>query len=147
MTDKQKVAEEKFLEGFNCAQAVFSAFKDELELTEEEVLKISCGFGAGMGRMQNTCGAVTGAFMVIGGLKGKYKQGDDAAKEGTYKLVQEFADDFIAINDTISCYELLDCDFSTEKGKEKFKENNMLEEKCLQYVGDAVKLLEENVLS
>ena len=55
-----------FNNGFNCAQAIFTAYCDELGLDEETALKIACGFGAGMGRLQETCGAVSGAYLAIG---------------------------------------------------------------------------------
>ncbi len=50
----------------NCAQAVVIAFSDELDFDREMAARISCGFGGGMGRLQETCGAATGSFMVLG---------------------------------------------------------------------------------
>ena len=70
-----------YSKGFNCAQSVIVSFADILNVNEETVLRMASGFGGGMGRMQQTCGAVTGAFMVIGFLRGKYKDGDDEANE------------------------------------------------------------------
>ena len=80
-----------YFDGFNCAQSVIASFADKLEISEEVVLRMASGFGGGMGRMQETCGAVTGAFMVIGFLRGKYKLGDEEAKEKTNELIQEFS--------------------------------------------------------
>ncbi|MCL2797413.1 MAG: C-GCAxxG-C-C family protein, partial [Firmicutes bacterium] len=59
--DKASKAVELFNSGCNCAQAVFSVYCDELEIDKETALKIAHGFGAGMGRLQEVCGAVTGA--------------------------------------------------------------------------------------
>ena len=61
-----KKAVDLFENKYNCAQSVLTAFGPQFELEPEITLKIACGFGAGMGRLQETCGAVTGAFMVIG---------------------------------------------------------------------------------
>lgn len=74
MTD-QKSREEKAIEpfraGLNCAQAVLAAYSDDLNFDKNLALNISCGFGGGMGRIQETCGAVTGSFMVLSIYNGK----------------------------------------------------------------------------
>ena len=61
---------ELFVKGYNCSQAVFAAFCDVTGMTEEEALKLSSPFGAGMGRMREVCGAVSGMLMVAGILWG-----------------------------------------------------------------------------
>lgn len=50
----------------NCAQAVALAFADELPLDEETISKLAAGYGAGMGCMEATCGALVGAVMAAG---------------------------------------------------------------------------------
>ena len=52
--------------------------------------RLSCGFGAGISKTGNICGAVSGAIMVIGMKYGKTKEGDDAATEKTRALVRKF---------------------------------------------------------
>ena len=64
--DKVSHALSTFDSGFNCSQSVLTAFCNEFGLHDEPAFRIACGFGGGMGRMAKTCGAVTGAFMVIG---------------------------------------------------------------------------------
>ena len=71
--NRSEIALDYFSKGFNCAQSVLISCADILKIEEEKALRIASGFGGGMGGMQETCGAVTGAFMVIGYLKGKYK--------------------------------------------------------------------------
>lgn len=70
MTLHEEKALELFREGYNCAQAVFAAFCDVMDIDVETALKISSSFGGGMGRMREVCGAVTGMFMVAGMLYG-----------------------------------------------------------------------------
>lgn len=53
-------------QGLNCAQAVLLALKDYTNLSEEEIIKITSGFGAGMGCFEATCGALVGANMALG---------------------------------------------------------------------------------
>ena len=63
MTNTDK-ALETFRDGYNCAQAVFMTFAEPLGLDRETAAKLTSGFGGGM-HIGSTCGAVTGAFMVI----------------------------------------------------------------------------------
>jgi C_GCAxxG_C_C family probable redox protein len=132
-----------FKEGFSCAPAVLSAYASEFGLDNETALKIATGFGAGMGRMCETCGAVTGAFMVIGLKYGKSKADDSQAREKTYELVREFASRFKARNGSIVCKELLGCDLGTPEGMKLAKETGVTATLCPKLVQDAVEILEE----
>jgi C_GCAxxG_C_C family probable redox protein len=99
-----------------------------------------------MGRMQGTCGAVTGAFMVIGYMRGKYKQGDDEAKEITNQLIQEFSKQFVEINSTINCKALINFDLNTLEGREQANKADVFNKKCSSFVKEAVELLEKIIL-
>jgi C_GCAxxG_C_C family probable redox protein len=132
-----------FKSDFNCAQSVFSTYAEPLGLDKQTALRVSCAFGAGMARMTETCGAVTGALMVIGLKHGKARQGDDYAKEMTYDLTLEFVERFKEKHGTIVCRELLGCDIGTEEGKRFFDENKYEETRCAKFVADAVTILEE----
>ncbi len=94
--------------GFNCAQAVLSAYAPEFGLEPTMALKVAGAFGGGMGRLAQTCGAVTGAFMVIGLKYGKASADDDEeqTKEKAYGLVQELAARFAARHGSIACFEI-----------------------------------------
>ena len=146
MEDKKETAKQVFQNGFNCAQAVLVSFSSELGIDRETALRISSGFGAGMGRLQNTCGAVAGAYMVIGYLHGKFKEDDYESREKAYSLIRSFARDFNRIHRSDNCSILLDCDLNTEEGAAEFKEKNYHETRCLKYVQDAVQLLEEKYI-
>jgi C_GCAxxG_C_C family probable redox protein len=96
--------------GFNCAQAVFSSYAERLGMDRETALRVSCGLGAGMGRLQQTCGAVSGAYLLIGLSCGNASADDRAARERTYALVQEFAARFEKRHGSTICRELLGVD-------------------------------------
>ena len=96
-----------FLEGYNCAQAVFAAFAPELGLDRETALKISSSFGGGMGRMREVCGAVSGMLMVAGMTDGSADPKDREAKAAHYALVRSLAGGFREENGSIVCRELL----------------------------------------
>lgn len=130
-----------FKNGFNCSQSVLSTFSPQFGLNREKALKISTGFGGGMGSMGETCGAVTGAFMVIGLKYGRIKIEDTLAKEKTYQMVREFVNQFKNIYGSIKCKELLGCDINTLEGKEKAMDQNLFKELCPKFVEDAAKIL------
>jgi len=96
-----------------------------------------------MARMAKTCGAATGAFMVIGLKYGKNKPEDDQAKEKTVELVRAFVDRFTSRNGSIECKELLGVDISTPQGYEKATEEKLFETVCPKFVQDAAEILEQ----
>lgn len=100
-------AEALFCEGYNCAQAVLLAFDDVTGLDKKTASSISSSFGGGLGRMREVCGAVSGAAMVLGIVKGQYPPEDHSAKSAHYKLIQQFAEKFKEENGSIICRELL----------------------------------------
>ncbi len=106
MKHSEKAAE-LFTKGYNCAQAVVCAFCDKTGLDETTALKLSSSFGGGMGRLRQTCGAVTGAFMVAGLLNGYTTSDDDQTKKEHYALIQDIAKRFTEKNASINCHELL----------------------------------------
>ena len=132
-----------FKNEFNCAQSVLIAYKDETNISENELLKISCGFGAGMGRLQNTCGAVSGAYMAIGLKYGKFNKEDNEAREKTYALVREFDSEFKKIFKTINCIELLGCNLLTEEGKKYFHDNNLRDNICIKCIEESINILDK----
>lgn len=129
--------------GFNCSQSVFSTYSDQLGLDRETALKISCPYGGGMARMACTCGAVTGAYMLIGLKHGKYLEEDNEAKELTYRLVHEYNEKFKELHGSTLCRDLLDCDISTTEGSAYAGKNNLYNTLCTKYVHDSAKIIEE----
>lgn len=98
---KGTAAKQKFLEGYNCSQAVACAFADEMNIDEETVKRLTIGFGGGMGRMREVCGTIAGATFVLSALYG-YKNKNDI-----YKMVQDVAEEFRKENGSVVCRELL----------------------------------------
>jgi C_GCAxxG_C_C family probable redox protein len=96
-----------------------------------------------MGRMQETCGAATGAYMVIGFLRGKYKEVDNESNERTNKLIQEFSRRFTEAHGSVNCKALIKFDINSEKGIEEAREADVFNKKCTYFVKTSVELLEE----
>jgi len=140
---KADIAVSCFKEGFSCSQAVLSTFAEEYGLDREIALKIATAFGGGMARMGKTCGAVTGAFMVIGLKYGRTRAEDEETKEKAYELVHEIVKRFKERNGSIECKELLGLDISIPEVLEKAEEENIFDNICPKFVEDAVKILEQ----
>lgn len=140
---KADEARKIFEADFNCAQAVLAAYAPELELDSQAALKIATGFGGGMGRMGEVCGAVTGAFMVIGLKYGFFEPGQGDAREKTYALVNEFSEKFRELHRTIICRDLVGCDISNPEERKKVAEQGVFDELCPKLVYDAARILEE----
>ena len=66
MESRVSEAVEKKTCGYNCAQAVLCTYCDLVGLDEETARNLGAPFGIGMGNMEGTCGAITGAGMVLG---------------------------------------------------------------------------------
>jgi C_GCAxxG_C_C family probable redox protein len=104
---KSDEARKLFRSGANCAQAVVCAFRDECGLSSEQAMRLSSSFGAGMGRLREVCGAVTGMFLVSGMVEGPENADSKALKDQQYKRVQALAKAFKAQTGSLICRELL----------------------------------------
>ena len=142
MNDKIARANNCFLSGFSCSQAVLSNFSEDYGLDNVTALKLACAFGGGIAQMAETCGAVTGAFMVIGLKYGRTTLDDLEAKEKTYAVVHQFVTEFKRRNKAIVCRELIGYDMSNENEKRIIQEKELTKILCPKFVQDAVEILE-----
>ena len=126
----------------NCSQAVLAAYSDQFDLGRDKAFSIAAGFGGGM-RMARACGAVTGAFMVLGLKYGNATAEDKAAKAETYEKVVEYTNRFKIRNGSVLCKELLASDISRPEGMKKAQEDGLFDSICPKMVRDASEILEE----
>lgn len=143
MSDKVEAAVGCFREGFSCSQAILSTYGVEFGLERETTLKAAAAFGAGMGRLGEVCGAVTGALIVIGLKYGHTKAKDKEAKETTYTRARDYADRFRSLNGSLLCRELLGCDLGTAEGMATAREKGYFTELCPRFVREAAEILED----
>jgi len=140
MNRKQK-ALEYFNGNYNCSQSVLTAFGDITGLPYNSSMKIASGFGGGIAKTQKTCGALTGAVMVI-----SWKFFDDNnpidSKKHVYEKTREFLTSFRKIHKYTNCLDLTGIDFSMENETDKDKSH---EEKCKIFISDVCDLLEKIV--
>ena len=96
-----------FEEGCSCSQAVFTAYAEEFGIDRETAMKMSVALGGGMGRMRETCGAVSAMALVAGLKYGNAVPSDAAAKSAALDAAKGLAEKFQSENGSIVCKELL----------------------------------------
>ena len=144
MKTKSGMAAQKMSEGYNCAQAIFYAHCDDLQFEKDLALKIGSGFGGGMGRKGEVCGAVSGGIMVLGFKYGSAKKKDRSSKERAYTKTRELIEQFQKRHGTYICRDLLKgCDLMTKKGHRDFKKKDLLNQTCKPCVESVVEILEK----
>ena len=144
MKTRTDLALEKFLAGYNCAQAVLFSFCEELGFDRDAGLRLACGFGAGMARKQEVCGAISGGILAIGLKHGRGEGQDRAPTEATYAKVRELMSRFESKHGTCICRSLLEgCDLNTPEGQRFFKENDLLNSTCKGCVKIVVETVED----
>lgn len=143
MTRPEK-AKELFEGGCNCCQAVFCAFLEETNLTKDEALRLSAGFGGGFGRLREVCGAVSGMTMVLSNKFASTDPNNHEEKAALYALIQKAAGEFREENGSIICRELLglaeksSAPVPEERTKEYYKKRP-----CSELVECAAKIAEK----
>ena len=144
MNEYERKAHDLFLSGYNCAQAVAAAFSEKMGMDEKTVLKMASGFGGGMGRMREVCGAVSAMTMVLSNLYG-YNETDDDEKKALYSLVQKCCERFKNEYKTIICKTLLglDGEIKPEPTPTKRSEEFYKKRPCLGYVVCAASILSD----
>ena len=136
-----------FKSGANCAQAVLGAFSSECGITQSEAMRLASGFGAGMGRMREVCGAVS-AMVLVANLKyGSDDLLDKKAKDEHYELIQKLAEEFRKENGSIVCRELLNLakNENTSPISEPRTDAYYKKRPCVELVGMAANILEKNL--
>ena len=141
MESKSLLVDEQFSK-FNCAQTVFSLFAPELGIDEKTALKIASGFGGGMACAE-TCGAVTGAYMVIG-LKHGHATPNPDEKANTKVLVRQFNEKFKQAHGSLICKQLIGYDISTPEGSAAASVAGIFDTRCPVFIKTSCKIIEED---
>lgn len=142
--DHATKARELFCSGYNCAQAVAGAFAEDMGLPLETVTKLASGFGGGMGGMRETCGAVTGMFMVAGMMKGHALPANNEEKTAHYARIRALADAFKAEHDTLICRDLLaSLPGKLDKNPSERTAEYYKTRPCALFVEDAARIVEK----
>lgn len=132
-----------FNEGLLCSQAILLTYGPQFGIDEDTALRVARPFGSGIARMCETCGAVSGAYMVIG-LRCQ-DENEKGAKEKCYALCRELAQRFKDVKGSTNCSQLLQCDIGTPEGQTKFRQENLIK-LCQSYVRCSADILEQILL-
>lgn len=126
-------------EGYTCAQSVVGSLCEEFGVDRVTALKISCAFGSGIGHSGETCGAITGAVMLIGLKYGKTSPGKpidpntmSPEVSKCYEMAQKFIKRFIEEYGAFKCRDLLGADTNTPAGQKYVEDNDIYNVKCNQ---------------
>ena len=135
-------AVERFCAGAACSQAIVGTYGVDYGLPQEQAMKLSAGFAGGM-RLGETCGAVTGALMVLGLRHAGPDCDQRDERDSVYAAVGDFVERFKARQNSVVCKELLGCDISTPAGAQQATRDGVFRTICPKLVEDAAEILEE----
>ena len=133
-----------FLQGIDCSQVVTGEFADKMKLDQDQARKIASCFGGGM-MCGETCGAVTGALMVIGMVYGHSREGDQEQKDLMTAKTAEFKKLFLENYPSCMCRDLLGHDISKPGEMDRVLEKGLLTEFCPCVVEDVIRILEKMI--
>lgn len=130
-------SKELFQSGYFCTESVLMAIAESQGIESDLIPRIATGFCAGISRTTGLCGAVAGAIMGIGLVKGRDNKDDpvDPVYDDVQALIKSFKDAFGSTN----CLELTNCDFSCEAGRSKFVKENK-KEQCYIFAEKATEI-------
>jgi len=100
-------AVKNFQSGYNCCQSVYLAYADLFGISQAEAARTAAPFGAGMGRMREVCGTVSGMALIAGLAVPSEGPKDMASRNRCYALVQKVGESFRKENGSVVCRELL----------------------------------------
>jgi len=130
-----------FARGYSCSQSVFMAYAERLGIFGPEASRIAAPFGGGMGHLGRTCGAVTGALMVLGARFGHESATDKETKEHVYELVRQFDRRFVDLHGTTQCKALIGFDLSRPEGLASARAEGVFNTRCPGFVRDAAEIV------
>ena len=139
--DRAKNASEVMAKKANCAQSLVTAFSEDFGLSQDTAYSLAQGFGGGM-HIDGVCGAVSGAYMVLGLANPVSKETPRQSMDKTNALITEFNRRFKELHGSLTCTGLLGYDLSQPEKSKEAREKGLFTEKCPVFVGDAVKILE-----
>ena len=126
--------------GFLCSEAVLLALSEAQNITSEIIPRIATGFGAGIGRHGEVCGALSGAVMGLGLRFGRSQVSETPQGSSPYQFGQTMVNLFVTRFGHIRCRDILDLDISSDEGRKKYRELKLWESKCRDLIRIATEL-------
>lgn len=139
--EKQNQALDLFTGSLNCAQSVMAVFAGELKFEKESLEKLGAAFGGGMGEGE-TCGAVTGALMVLG-LKYGNSSTSPELKESMKEISGRFKIKFLEKHKSLKCLNLTGYNLKIEKENASADKAGVFQSRCPHFIADAIAIVDE----
>lgn len=148
MSERSEEAVRLFKEGYNCSQSVVGAYADLFNIDKKLAMQMVSGFGAGMGRMREVCGAMSGMIFISNLKNGNYEPKDIEAKTKNYEIVRRLAKEFKEANGgSIICRELLGIEKMESSAKPAERTNEYYKKRpCIEVVRQAALIIEKSLL-
>lgn len=105
MEERIAKALENHKKGYNCSQSVACAFCDLVGVDEDMMFRMMEAYGLGMGNMEGTCGALSGALAVLG-MKNSTGCENIGSKKDTYAKAKVMMEKFAEMNTSVLCKDL-----------------------------------------
>ncbi len=137
-----------FTQGHNCAQATVGAFAEDLGIELQQLLRMASGFGAGVGGLRGTCGAVSGMVLVAGLVDGDNAPQDTVSKKALYDRIKRMHQQFVERHGTTCCRELLKQAAIEPVGDPSERTARYYEIRpCVRFVMTATEIVEREMLT
>ncbi|HBX22352.1 MAG TPA: hypothetical protein DEF34_01770 [Desulfotomaculum sp.] len=131
-TQMRNKAGESFRSGYNCSEAIFTAFRELVAPDlNPELVRVFTGYGGGLGHAGCMCGALTGSVAILGLLTGRVNNEGD--REKCYEHARNFHDRFEQKYSATCCRVLNPHPFDTTEHLKN----------CLKITGNTAKMLTE----
>ena len=142
--DRIAVALMEFRMGFHCSQSVMAAYAEDFGLDPEIVRRLVAGL-AGGSTVGGECGAVGGAYLVLGLRHGRPVPafGDVEKEAELFRRIERFVEEFRARHGAITCRELLGIDVFSKKGRQTGLEKGLFASRCPAFIQSSIEILEE----
>ena len=136
-------ATELMAEKYVCSESVLLATCEAfgIDVDEKVIPRIAYAFAGGVGNTGSICGAVAGATMAIGLVKGRGETMEEMFS--ILGLAAEFRKRFEAEKETINCRELTEADLTTPEGIEQYMKSDVPQTVCFPAVATAYRLVVE----
>ncbi|GFK95409.1 hypothetical protein NNJEOMEG_03272 [Fundidesulfovibrio magnetotacticus] len=127
--DPGPYARQRFLDHWNCTQAVMESLAGPGGLSPEHARLVSTPFAAGMwGGL--TCGAVTGALMALGLRLGRAEDADGPGTDRCKAAARALLANLGASHGRLDCSALLGVDMATDEGIALAASRGLFKSRC-----------------
>jgi C_GCAxxG_C_C family probable redox protein len=123
-----------------CSESVLLALAVAQGAKSPLIPRIATGFGAGVGRRGELCGALAGAVMGLGIKYGRDEGGFPQEGKRPYWFASELLDRFDDEHGKVRCFDLLGLDLTTEKGTDEYNRLGHWERTCRGFIREATGL-------